>query len=123
MEKLQYSSYLICHDQVKEVKNFLMDFFEETVGEYNHENWVTLKIPNSDFSINLMKGSNQAMTQNMVFEIYCDSMEQLQEFAKKYNTDIKSFLVTEVKNTYTYNYLQISGPKDICKIEFSYIKK
>lgn len=123
MKNLQYSSYLICHEYLKEVKKFLLNFFEETIGECNHENWVTFKVPDSNFSVNLIKGTDQEMTQNMVFEIYCESIDQLKSFAKKYNANIKNFLVAEVKSQYTYHYLQISGPQNICKIEFSYIQK
>jgi len=118
---LNYSSYLICHEHVKSVRDFLINFFEEIKGKYNHDDWVSFKIPNTDCKVNLMKGSDQELTQNVVFEISCRTMEQLNDFSKKYNIKIDNFVATETGNPYNYSYIQIPGPANICKIEVSYI--
>ena len=117
---IKYGSYLICKEHVREVKDFLGEFFEEKKDKYNHENWVTFVVPNTDFKINLMKGSDQSITQNMTFEIYCESKEGLEKYAKKHNLEIESFVATETSQPYTYYYIEILGPYNICKIEVNY---
>ena len=116
----QYGSYLVCKEYIKEVKEFLSMFFEEKKGRYNHDGWITFEIPNTKFIVNLMKGKDQPMTQNMTFEIGVKSMEELQEYAKKHNSKIYDFIATETVNNYRYNYIEIFGPQNICKIEISY---
>ena len=116
----KYGLYLNCKEHVKEVKEFLSQFFDEKKDKYSHENWVTFMIPGTDFKVNLLKGSDQAITQYMVFEIYCDSKEGLEEYAKKYNCKIDSFVATETSQPYRYYYIEIFGPQNICKIEVNY---
>src|SRR3989344_6244651 len=96
----KYGLYLNCKEHVKEVKEFLSQFFDEKKDKYSHENWVTFMIPGTDFKVNLLKGSDQAITQYMVFEIYCDSKEGFEEYAKKYNCKIDSFVATETSQPY-----------------------
>ena len=117
------SSYLVCHEHVDEVKKFLSKFFKESKGRYNHKNWITFKLPKTDFTINLMKGCDQPLTQHMVFEILCNSMEELKTFAKKNNCKIDSFTATETGKPYRYHYIQIPGPKNICKIEINFTEE
>lgn len=109
-----------CKEHVKEVKEFLSQFFEEKKDKYSHNNWVTFLIPNTDFKINLLKGGDPSMAQYMVFEIYCDSKNELEEYAKKYNCEINSFVATETQQPYRYYYIEIFGPKNICKVEINY---
>lgn len=116
------SSYLVCREHINEVKDFLDQFYEEEKGKHNHDGWITFIVSGTDFMINLMKGVDQEMTQNMTFEITCDSLEQLEEFAKKFNTKIKSFVATEIKENYKYHYIEILGPQNICKIEMNYME-
>lgn len=116
----RYGSYLNCKEYVKEVKEFLSQFFEEKKDKYSHDNWVTFLIPNTDFKINLLKGDEHLMTQYMVFEIYCDSKKELEEYAKKYNCEINSFVATETREPYRYYYIEIFGPKNICMVEINY---
>jgi len=70
-----------------------------------------------------MKGKDQIMTQNMTFEISCKSLKELEKFAKKFNCKIDSFIATETNHKYRYHYIEIFGPKNICKIEINYIGK
>lgn len=115
----KYGSYLVCKGYIQEVRDFLGQFFEEERGRYNHEGWITFKTPEG-FLINLMRGADQEMTQNMTFEIYCDSMEELEEYSKRFNTKVENFVVTETDPNYRYHYVEILGPQKICKIEVSY---
>ncbi len=119
---IRYGSYLNCKEHVKEVKEFLSQFFEEKKDKYSHENWVTFIIPKTDFKINLMKGDDLPMTEYMVFGIYCDSKKELEEFAHKYNSKIDSFMATETQQLYRYYYTSIYGPQNICMIEINYIE-
>jgi len=112
--------YLVCKEHINEIKEFLSQFFDEVKGEYNFSGWITFKTPNSDFIINLMKGKNQELTQNMTFEIYFWTKKELEKFAKEHNCRIKSFEATGSSQRYRYNYVEILGPKNICKIEASY---
>ena len=117
-----FSSYLVCKEHVDAVKSFLSDFYPETVNQHNHSAWVTFCIPGTGFTFNLMKGGDdQEMTKNLVFELAVDSMDKLKEFAEKYDTEVKSFVVTETKTPYTYNYVDIVGPQGICKVEVHFI--
>ncbi len=117
---IKYGSYLVCKEHVQEVRDFLCDFFEEKIDKYNHDNWVTFLILDTNFQVNLMKGNDQPMTQNMTFEIYCDSKEELEKYAEKYKCEIESFVATETSQPYTYYYIEILGPYNICKIEINY---
>lgn len=119
---IKYSSYLVCKEHVQEVQEFLGQFFEGEKGPYNHDDWVTFIIPNTNFTVNLMKGSDQPITQHITFEIGCDSLTALETYSEKYNTEIKSFIATETGNPYRYHYCDILGPRDICKIEVNYIE-
>lgn len=112
--------YLVCKEHLQETKVFLSQFFNESINEYNHSKWVTFKTPEK-FLINLMEGAGQQMSQNVTFEIYCKSLEEFREYAKKYNvTEIKSFVTTQAQNKYKYNYIEILGPQNICKFEISW---
>ena len=116
----KYGSYLVCKEHVQEVKDFLSQFFEERKDKYNHDNWVTFLLPSTNFQVNLMKGMDQSMTQNMTFEIYCESMDKLKEFATRYQCEINSFVATETSQPYTYHYIEINEPHGICKVEVNY---
>lgn len=117
------SSYLVCKEHTQEVRKFLSQFFQEEKTPFSYESWITFIIPDTDFRVNLMDGNDQEITQNMTFEITCDTLEQLQELSKKYNTKVESFLATETNNSYRYYYIEILGPKNICKIEINFIEK
>lgn len=114
------SSYLVCRDHVMEVKDFLSQFFPEEKDKYSHDGWITFKFPETGYQANLMKGAGQDITQNMTFEIACDSLEELEKVAEKYNTKVDSFLATETANPYRYYYIEVPGPANICKIEINY---
>ena len=116
----KYGSYLVCKEHIKDVRDFLSQFFEEKKGEYNHEDWITFEIPGSDFIVNLMKGESQDLTQNMTFEIDCESMDKLKEYSEKFNKKIDSFEATKAKTKYNYHYIEIPGPENICKMEISF---
>ena len=116
------SSYIVCRDYIGEVKLFLKQFFKELKGKYTHSNWVTFQI-NPKFTVSLMRGKDQIITQNITFEISCKSFKELEKFAKKFNCKIDSFVATETENPYRYYYIEIMGPKNICKIEVNYIGK
>jgi hypothetical protein len=116
----KYDAYLICNDHISEVKNFLINFFEEKKDEDNHDGSVTLIVPESTFKINLMKGHNQPLTQNVTFETNLESKDALEWFAKKNNTEIKMFLISGAEQPCVYNYVEIPGPYNICKIKVFY---
>ena len=116
----QYGSYLVCKEHLDEVKDFLGQFYEEKKGKYNHDGWITFVVPGTTFHVNLMRGKDQDMTQNMTFEMGCDSLEELEQYAKKYGKTIDSFVATETDNKYRYHYIEIWAPKNICKMEISY---
>ncbi|PIZ82550.1 hypothetical protein COX97_04235 [Candidatus Pacearchaeota archaeon CG_4_10_14_0_2_um_filter_05_32_18] len=116
------SSYLVCRNNINDVKKFLKKFFKEVKGKYNHPGWITFKI-NPKFIVNLMEGNDQIMTQNMTFEICCKSLKELEKFAKKFNCKIDSFVATETVYKYRYHYIEIFGPANICKIEINYTGK
>lgn len=116
----KYSSYLVCGEHINEVKDFLRDFFKEEKGKYNFENWVTFKTPDTDFVISLMGDADEPLTQNMTFEITPNSFKELEEFAKKYNKEIQSFVATSAPQKYRYHYLEIQGPRNICKMEINF---
>jgi len=122
MKSKSYSSYLVCKEHINEVKEFFSQFFEELKGKYNYEGWITFKIPKTDFIVNLMNGYDQNLTQNMTFEISVASLEELEKYAKKYNCKIDSFPCIESEQNYTYYYIEIFGPKNICKIEVSHLE-
>lgn len=122
MKSLQYGSYLVCHNNLEEVRDFLSSFFESVKGKYNHDTWVTFKVPNTGFIVNLMEGIDQDLTQNMTFEICCSTFEELESYAKQFNKEIKSFISTQSSQEYTYYYIEISSVKNICKVEISYSK-
>jgi|GEM_PF-2395975 len=115
-----HSSYLVCKDHIMEVKDFLSQFFPEEKDKYDHDGWITFKFPETGYQVNLMKGVEQDITQNITFEIACDSLEELEKMAEKYNTKVDSFLTTETANPYRYHYIEIAGPAGICKVEISY---
>jgi hypothetical protein len=117
---IKYGSYLVCKNNVAEVRKFLGQFFEERKGKYNHNAWVTFVVSDDDFLINLMRGDDQPMTQNMTFEIDCDSLDELQTHAQKHGCMVQNFLATGAPQKYRYHYIEIFGPKNICKVEISY---
>lgn len=116
----KFGCYLVCKEYINEVKKFLKQFFEEEKDGYESPQWITFHPKDSNFKINIMKGENQILTQNMTFEIYFNSMNELKNFAKKHKRKIKSFKVTDTKQKYIYNYAEINGPRKICKIEANY---
>jgi len=116
----KFGSYLVCKKYIEEVREFLLMFFEEEHGRYNHSGWGTFKVPGTDFSVNIMSGDDQKLTQNMTFEIDCNSKKELEDFAKKYNCEIYDFLATEAAKRYRYYYIEVLGPQNICKMEISY---
>jgi hypothetical protein len=118
----KYSSYLVCKEHLKDVKKFLNQFFEELKGKYNYEGWVTFKIPETGFIVNLMNGCEQKLTQNMTFEISVSSIWELKKYAKRYDCKIDSFLCTETKQKYNYHYIEILGPEEICKVEINFVE-
>lgn len=75
-----------------------------------------------NFTISLMKGKDQDITQNMTFEISCNSLEDLQKYAKKFHTNVKNFVATETGKDYRYHFTEVFGPANICKIEINYIE-
>jgi hypothetical protein len=113
------TSYLVCKEHITEVKTFLNKFYKEIKGKYNHPGWIGFQI-NPYFRVSLMKGKDQIMTQNMTFEINCKSFKELEKFSKKFNCKINSFVATETGHPYRYNYIEIPGPANICKVEISY---
>ena len=117
---IPFSSYLVCREHVQEVRKFLNPFLKEKTSKYTHEKWITFQIPNSEFTVNLMKGADQPRTRNFTFEIGCSSMKELEGYAKKFNCKIENFRVTETTPNYTYHYIEIYGPEDICKVEISF---
>lgn len=112
--------YLVCHEYLPEVRKFLQQFYEEEQGDFNHEKWVTFVISSSSFRVNLMAGSDQPLSQNVTFEIGFDDMSDLYEFAEKHGAKISSFQVTEVMPHYNYHYVELVGPKGICKLEANF---
>tara|TARA_B100000745_G_scaffold264490_1_gene189201 strand:- start:473 stop:841 length:369 start_codon:yes stop_codon:yes gene_type:complete len=117
---MEYSLYLVCKEKLEEVRGFLGNFFTQSEDEYTHGEWVTFTVPNSNFSINLMRGEEQEVTKNVTFEIYYDSLSLLQEFALQNDTQVKSFETSKAAQKYTYYYVEVLGPANICKIEASY---
>lgn len=116
----EYGLYLVCKDHINEVKDFLGKFFPEEKGKYSHETWVTFKPEGTDFQINLMEGKELPLTQNVFLEVYCDSLEQLNEIAKEHQCEVQNFLATAAEQRYRYHFIEIAGPKTICYIEVSY---
>lgn len=116
----KHDAYLICNDHISEVKDFLSGFFKEKKDEDSHDNSVTFVAPESNFEINLMEGHNQPLTQNVTFEMGSESRGVLEEFAKKNNTEIKTFMTKEDGQSYMYNYVEVPGPYGICKIKIFY---
>ncbi|MFH1473240.1 MAG: hypothetical protein ABIF06_02430 [bacterium] len=116
----KYDAYLVCNEHISEVKDFLARFFKEKKDEYNHDGSVTFVVPESNFQINLMKGHSQPLTQNVTFEMGSESRDMLERFAKKNNTEIKIFVVSETEQPYVYNYVEVPGPYNICIIKAFY---
>ena len=114
-----YGSILICNDHINEVREFLKQFFDEHSDGYNYEIWRTFIVPGG-FRINLLVDNEQLITQNMTFEIYCESLDELKSLADKYKQDIESFPSEDSPQTYTYYYFTVRGPESICKLEISY---
>lgn len=117
----RYGSYLVCNEHIEEVKEFLAQFFEEKPDEYSFAGWVTFVVPGTDFKINLMKDSELALTKNMTFELYCDSLAELESIAAKHGKKIESFLSTESPQQYRYHYIDFSC-LNICTVEVSYVE-
>lgn len=117
---LKMTAYLVCHDKINEVRNFLGQFLVEERGKYNHAEWITFKIPNSELILNLMTGAKQPLTQNFTLEIQQNSLEELQKFANEKSKTINSFRVTKTEEPYTFYYVTIEGPAGICKVESNF---
>lgn len=115
---VKHTAYLVCHEHVDEVKEFLAQFFEEELSKYSHANWVTFDI--SGFKLNLMKGLKQQMTQNFVLEIECDGKKEIEEYARKYGKEVEHFTVKEVEPNYEFYYIEIPGPHGIVNVDVSY---
>jgi len=56
----------------------------------------------------------------MTFEITCESIDELDAFAKQFGKTIEHFIVTEIEPQYRYSYIELFGPEGICKIEINY---
>ena len=119
---MKYGCYLVCHEHIDEVSDFLTMFFPCVENQYTHKEWITFVIPHADFLLNLMKGDSQKLTQDVTMEIYFDTMNELVSFSNRYGVEIKSFKATKSTGKYTYHYCEVAGPHDICKIEASYSK-
>ena len=117
---MQYSSYLVCNEYITQVQDFLSQFFKERVNGYNFAGWRTFEVGNMGFTVNLMDDKKLPMTQHMTFDLYCDSLAELEALAKKHNVELQNFISTSTPNRYRYHYAEIKGPQDICKIEISY---
>ncbi len=120
MKFKSYSCYLVCKEYVNEVKDFLKEFFDFFENEYSSKDWVQFRVGDTKFKINLMFGEEDEMTQNMNFEIGVNSLDELKSLADKYNVVVESFVSTESEQDYTYYYMEIKGPKNICNIVISY---
>jgi len=103
------------------LKIFSENFFEEIKDKYNYSDWVSFRITN-DFKVNLMFGHKEELTQSFTFEISLGSLDELKEHSKKYGCEIRSFVSKEAEQDYNYSYIEIPGPKDICKVVISYIE-
>jgi hypothetical protein len=117
-----HSLYLVCKEYTEEVRAFLSQFYTETTGPYNYEHWVSFEIPGG-FSINLMEGEDQPITQNVTLQIDPGSLEHLHELGTRYNQPVQNFLCDETDTPYQYYYIEVLGPHGICKIEFSHSEK
>lgn len=113
----KYDAYLVCNDHIGEVKDFLTRFFKEKKDEQSGENSVTLVPPDGDFTINLIRDHKQPITQNVTFETRFKSSDALERFAKENNVEVEIFLVTEAGQSAVYNYVEIVGPHNICKVK------
>lgn len=116
----KYDASLICNDHISEVKDFLAKFFKEEKDEHNADNSVTFVVPESNFRISLMVDHNQPLTKNVTFEMGSNSRSMLETFAQKNNTEIKTFMTKEDGQSYMYNFVEVPGPYDICKIKILY---
>ena len=116
----KFTSYLVCHDHINQVRDFLKQFLEEEIGKYNHSEWITFNIPNSDMVLNLMKGDSQPLSQNFTFETSCRDMDELNALAKKYHVKVETFRVTKTEKPYTFNFIEVPGPAGICKFEANF---
>ena len=120
MSANRMTSYLVCHDKVSAVRDFLSQFLVEERGDYNHSEWITFKIPNSEFLLNLMAGNQQPLTQNFTLEIQCESLQALRKLASEKGKKLNSFAVTKTAKPYTFHYISLAGPADICKVEANF---
>lgn len=116
------SIYLVCGDLLKEVDIFLSQFFEKEDGWSNHDEWISFRLTDSGFLLNVMNGSSQNLppTKNVALEIYFESLVDLEKFAQKNTADMGAFTTQKLGVDYKYHYCTISGPGDICYIEASY---
>ncbi len=116
----KYGSYLVCNEYIDEVHSFLKQFFKERIDGYTFEGWSTFEVPDSSFLINLMKDGGQPLTKNMTFEIYCQSMKELEKIAENHGATIENFVSKKSAQHYKYYYIEIFGPQGICKIEVNF---
>ena len=114
------TSYIVCHENINKVRNFLRKFFEEKADRYNHAEWITFRIPNTSFTLNLMNGQDQLLTQNYTMEIQCSSLKELEKLAFKHKKKIHKFKATKAQKDYMYNFITVNGPCGICKVDASF---
>lgn len=117
---MKYSSYIVCNEHIAQVSDFLEQFFEKLTTEYNFEGWLTFKIGNTTFTLNLMSDRDLPLTQNMTLELYCDSLDELKNLAEKHGVKTQSIEGTKALQHYTYHFAEIKGPHNICNVELSY---
>lgn len=116
----KFSFYLVCHEHIEEVYDFLIQFFPEMKGVYNYEHWITFDVPEANFHFDIMDGSNQELSKNVTFQMDAGSLEDLEILGKRYGCTIKDFLCDETDQKYRYYYIEVLGPHSICKMEISY---
>jgi len=112
---------MVCKEHINAVKEFLKQFYTEKKMKCSHTTWVTFEI-SPGFELNLTERKDQPMTQNMTFEITCETYEELENLAKRFNTKIKSYLCDETTHPYKYYYIDVFGPEGICKVEIHYVE-
>lgn len=120
--RMQYDMYIVCHDHIERVADFVSTFFEEESGPYNFAGWRTFIVPGTEFRVNLMTGNDQVLTQNVVLEMYATTYDELEQYAAEYGEQIASFDVDDTGHPYRYHYVFLEGPEHICNVEVNYIE-
>lgn len=119
---MKYGCYLICHEHIQAVDAFLQSFFRKRETGYNFASWITFEVPDANFTVNLMKGDDEPLTQHLTFEVYCASLTELETLSRKYEVEIHKFRSNSSPQKYYYHFAEIPGPATICKIELNYIE-